>query len=849
MPTRLLQALRVRDDDGRFSLPLLVADSLIATWLLVAFHSFQGLSLPSSPLLAIAAGCFAVSAWACGLHRDWNGRGFAFGWRVLLFLFLVGGALHLLSSNSVGTAIGNRSNWLAAMLLAGGLTARAVYWRLHASHGWAPLETLRWGLLATVATWALWPIYTTKPTGAGDAYWYVIMLSDYLEQLRAGVFPVWIGQSEFAFNGAFSPLRLAPGFQHAGGVLDVLTFHTLSFLAVKNLLLATSALASAFCAYFSLRAILPRSPSLACGLALTYLLSPGLMAPLYAGDQYMTFLAAPFLPVVCYALWRCFARNDVKAHVLLAVAVAALWNFHTPVALWTSFFASAIYVVKIWHHRRSRRELGLVAVAIIIYGLLGTYPLFSALSIDNLESTPTSSRTVIAELKGVFPGILQPIKVPGIPSASYQPGYAALLAGIIGLGLAVYRRNLPALAFAGASIGVAVFILPVPGVNALLWTHLPATILKVTNVWPFQRLALIWVALLLFTLAAGLAGIAPTVRARWFRPLIFSLVTVLLCWSSYQLGRINVRFLQGIPTDNSWQVLYAKHNMILSRYSYSSFQSPPTYFSHGYMEPLLESRLLDRASLAIIVSNAESAASSGKGKGRTLIAEGVFHATNDNGHHFYKLTPNPLIESGRHYALRMEFLSPGETGWLQVRAENLFREYMLPDSGSGMHSGTTALQSFGSTPNSSAVMPLSTRSTQATPLFLTSILPDRPITQEFEWARFQLWEYDPAELPIRLHTLLPYRVRIESPEPAFLESPRMWLGSYRAKVNGKRQPVLRSPNNLAMVEIDAGITELEIKYVPSLPVELSYWITLGSWAVLLAAALRELCLRPRLQGR
>ena len=59
--------------------------------------------------------------------------------------------------------------------------------------------------------------------GAGDALWYANMLADYVTQLRAGDVPDLCGQTEFAFNGAVYPLRVAPMYQHLGGLLDLLT--------------------------------------------------------------------------------------------------------------------------------------------------------------------------------------------------------------------------------------------------------------------------------------------------------------------------------------------------------------------------------------------------------------------------------------------------------------------------------------------------------------------------------------------------------------------------------------------------------------------------------------------------
>ena len=92
-------------------------------------------------------------------------------------------------------------------------------------------EIVRVTLLGLVAAWLLHPFATNRQIGAGDALWYANMLADFCLQWRGGVFPVFAGQTEFAFNGAVYPLRVAPLYQHLGGVLDLLTGRQLGWFA------------------------------------------------------------------------------------------------------------------------------------------------------------------------------------------------------------------------------------------------------------------------------------------------------------------------------------------------------------------------------------------------------------------------------------------------------------------------------------------------------------------------------------------------------------------------------------------------------------------------------------------
>ena len=57
-----------------------------------------------------------------------------------------------------------------------------------------------------VALFAVHPYVRSALLGAGDAQSYSLTIADFLKQWRAGIFPVLIGQSEFAYNGGFQPL-------------------------------------------------------------------------------------------------------------------------------------------------------------------------------------------------------------------------------------------------------------------------------------------------------------------------------------------------------------------------------------------------------------------------------------------------------------------------------------------------------------------------------------------------------------------------------------------------------------------------------------------------------------------
>ena len=63
------------------------------------------------------------------------------------------------------------------------------------------------------------------------------MLADFVPQLRAGIFPVVVGQTELAFNGAVDPLRVAPSlfYHRLAGFLDLVTGRQLGCFVRRHL--------------------------------------------------------------------------------------------------------------------------------------------------------------------------------------------------------------------------------------------------------------------------------------------------------------------------------------------------------------------------------------------------------------------------------------------------------------------------------------------------------------------------------------------------------------------------------------------------------------------------------------
>src|SRR5271165_3029360 len=94
-------------------------------------------------------------------------------------------------------------------------------------------EAARWLVLLVATLWLAHPYFAPRLIGTGDALWYHHSLADAVTQFRAGVFPVFVGQSDYSFNGSVYPIRAAPYYQYFAGALDLLTGRSLSIYALE----------------------------------------------------------------------------------------------------------------------------------------------------------------------------------------------------------------------------------------------------------------------------------------------------------------------------------------------------------------------------------------------------------------------------------------------------------------------------------------------------------------------------------------------------------------------------------------------------------------------------------------
>jgi hypothetical protein len=178
--------------------------------------------------------------------------------------------------------------------------------------------------------------------GGLDGRWYGNVMADALQQARAGVFPVFLGQGEFMFNGAAHPFLTAPYLHNLGIVLDLLTLRTLTSIAVLHLAVVVTAMLAAAVCYFCLASLTFASRWLPWIFALLYVGGAAPAASVFGLEMYMTFTTFAWLPLVLYGNVRLLTKNDLAGCVWLAAGLALVWHCHAPVALWATMLTGSV---------------------------------------------------------------------------------------------------------------------------------------------------------------------------------------------------------------------------------------------------------------------------------------------------------------------------------------------------------------------------------------------------------------------------------------------------------------------------------------------------------------------------
>jgi len=678
-------------------------------------------------------------------------------------------------------------------------------------------EALRWVLLGLGTLALLHPYTTSSLVGGGDAQMYAQLLADCIAQLREGICPVLAGQSGFAFNGDIHPLRTAPGFFYAGGMLDVLTLRSLTAVAVQNLLIVLSGLTAALASYQCLVRLVPRCGWTAWLLAMLFISSPGVLSPLFSGDMVATWMTLPWLPLLFYAVIRMVDQPaGIRWPVQAAATLAALWLFHAPIGFWVSVCILPFGAWRVWtswkHPHRLLESFGALGLFVVLAGFVFVSVSTLALPADPNLRAAIASGAIQAGLEQSWRGFCRPISplaTAFLSDLQLSPGlWLALLLG------ALTVRRVQRISNMLLGLGVLFLLLMLLPALDPVWRVMPDVVLNATDKWPAQRFYIILSAAVPFLALPALASF----RAKYAR--FFSDCLIVLTLACARSLVESVKFIhRGWLVTSSAEMTrrrFLPENIQPSRYAFEYYGRLPRYFSNGPAEPLSQTRLLARDTLEPSMTNASYLLGNGSDPGEINFQ---YEATDYGG----RFTPRLQLAPNERCVLSVDFRGARPQGVLQLAGHDLLAEYALPDSGEerafGAGQGRESTLTFWHRGASVDSVEIKFIRTPGQPTALTP-------------PKLRALPYGHADLPLQLHHLIPFQLTVRTEAPAWLETPKLFVPGYVARVNGRPVEVALSPDGLVMVPVPAGTSAVELSYPGPFSLRAIFWVSAGAWMTL-----------------
>jgi hypothetical protein len=437
-----------------------------------------------------------------------------------------------------------------------------------------------------------------------------------------------------------------------------------------------------------------------------------------------------------------------------------------------------------------------------------------------------SGNSTMAMLHGIFPAILKPISVAAVALTDLQLGYALWAAAAFGCMMALWRGNLEARLFSLALVVAVPLLMPIPALSACFAYATPDWLFGISSVVWYRVLAPFSI-MAVFTAFLAFAPVA--LAANWRRRKIavgVSLIAAGIIWEGRELKRLQGHAQRSVNSSEQTQAFYRTDSS--DRYfSYDNLPHP-AYILSGTMDYHLESRLLSAADLGLLP---EPLLDAPHGEEFTITTE-----VNPLAPYWLNLRPRFRLKPGEREIWKFEFFEKKYEGTLIARGPMGFSRYVfLPNGGDGE-------KSFGVGKDRPKTLALWNSLGVPQDFDLTFLMPAaQPGFGDF--AKVKVRSYRPEDLQIQTLGLMPYRARVKTTVASFLETPRVYIPGYRAKLDGRDVRVEVSPEHLAMIRLTPGIHEVELSFRPSQPLLWAGVVSALGWLGLAGCTGRRLIRR------
>jgi len=415
-------------------------------------------------------------------------------------------------------------------------------------------------------------------------------------------------------------------------------------------------------------------------------------------------------------------------------------------------------------------------------------------------------------------GLLKPLNVPAGGLGLSQLGWGLDLAVLAGAISMFGTRPLAAKVFFGGALVLVMSVVRVPLVSDFLVGYFPRNLVAMCGIPLTLRVMPVVAG---FSAMAGVLWLATlSASSRLLRPAATALAA-LAVWGCLQATRFVDAGHKITGTAAQSEDIMRPENVSLARYAYFLMHLS-SYYSNDVTDPRLETRLLD-ASGNVLHGPMQAA--------RDLEARGARRirlvCSPIGSPRWFNIGPGFTLAPGEHVLLRFEF-DPNRSynGYLFFYAENVYREYHLPDSGLD--------KAFGVGGTRTSVLSVWNSGDQ--PEHYTMAM-SREAGNDLNaegglFANLSISEYDPKALPIALKSLIPYRASVSTGSGGWLETFILYLPGYRAWIDGSPVSVGKSSESLAEVFVPPGTHSVELRFVGTTRLWLAALVSAAGWIAL-----------------
>lgn len=663
-------------------------------------------------------------------------------------------------------------------------------------------ETLRILFLFTVASYLSLPhLGSALISFSQDAQTYYFLITDFVLQIREGLFPTYINQGLLASH-AIPILPRAPYMFLLAGFLDFITASKLSLGTIFNLTINFSIFSGIFVCYLILIKLNPLFRWQAAMLAAIYILSPGVGGLIYIWNMYFSSMTIPFVPIFFYSIIRSFTQRDYISSSFFGISLSLIWMAHPPIGIACILLALFAQCIHFIFYQRTIKFIKIISASYLIFLMLSAFYFISVFVIGaNVTSQPYSVNMLFHLMDHEFMQALtrglnwtlettfNPIHL--FSSYSIRLTIMLWILFIVSTILSIKNLYKNQKIFIILSLLITVLIFPVPFITQYIWSHLP-NIFALISEQPNFRLCISLTVVIVFAVYFAYENIFNHKRKLLF-------VITLLCVIAsardiyYSMAEELYTYIHNNQTQiGNTKTLSLPENLRL--FTMAHYMGEEDVYFIPFMENKIISKngeILQSVKQILIQRCQLQNPTNFKNKFPTEETPGIPGPS-------YSLNP------GKFYFLGFS-LDAQKTDWTAwLRGEQFLRIYTIT-------TGKLSTSDFN-------IIPLWNSENYTKKIATTFMGRCKPKDNncDFSLNHICFQEFNPLDndFPIRLISIAPYKAELKNiKKESFLETHRMFIKNYRVTVNGKQTPYYKSKNGRVLIPIHSGNSTIEISFL------------------------------------